>query len=99
MSQPLQTLYLIGFKCYLRGNRLWCNTSVLFKVKQLVLKKSVVKMVTGNPYFIRVFLMSGIFLSHSESLVYQKGASFILIKKRCNNKKLKHKLLEQLFSL
>jgi hypothetical protein len=56
-------------------------------------------MVTGNPYFIRVFLMSGIFLSHSESSVYQKGASFILIKKRCINKKLKHKLLEQLFSL
>jgi hypothetical protein len=53
----------------------------------------------SDPYYIRVFLMSGIFLSHSESSVYQKGASFILIKKRCNNKKLKHKLLEQLFSL
>jgi hypothetical protein len=57
------------------------NTSVPFKVKQLVLKKSVVNLSVGNPYLIRVFLMSGVWIerlvSHKISFGGRKVGSFL----------------------
>ena len=53
-----------------------------FKVKQLVLKKSVVNLSVGNPYFIRVFLMSGVWIerlvSHKISFGGRKVGEFFM---------------------